>query len=414
MEVLMLTPDSAMIDRRILQEAETLVNSGHSVTLLAGFECDKEEHYTHKGISIHRYQYDWDDERLKKIRKILMKWFPRESLMAFVNRSYMALARRFFAVTPYETFIIAKAEKFKADVVHIHDLPCLKVGAIVAQKWKVPLVYDAHEIYYAQDCLSIQAQKLLERTEAQYIHQVNLMITVNEAIAQYFQSKYSIAHPLVLMNCTNLPERGINPHARQELRVQLGLDADTKIVLYQGWISDERNLDTLVKTAAFFPPNAVLVIIGYGAYEATLKQIITEQSLEKRVFFLGKVPSDEILNFTAGADIGVIPYLPIDLNHELCSPNKFFEYVLAGVPIITHKLPFFEQMAAQYGGVLVGDMSTVNSMAEAINKLVNNTDKRTQLQKNLEQSSQVLNWKTEGEKLLAAYSSLGKSTINVR
>ncbi|GAB4172252.1 MAG: glycosyltransferase [Coleofasciculaceae cyanobacterium] len=414
MKVLMLTPDSAMIDRRILLEAETLVNSGYSVTLLAGFECEKEEHYTYKGINIHRYQYDWDDERLKKIRKFLMNWFRRESLVALVNRFYMALARRFFEVTPYETFVIARAEQFQAGIVHVHDLPCLKIGAILAQKWKVPLVYDAHEIYYEQNCLPIRSQRLLERTEARYIDKVNLMITVNEAIAQYFQSKYSIAHPLVLMNCTNLPEKGIHPNARQELRCQLGLDTNTTIILYQGWISNERNLDTLVKSAAFFPPNAVLVIIGYGAYEATLKQIVTEQNLEKQVFFLGKVPSDEILNFTAGADIGVIPYLPIDLNHELCSPNKFFEYVLAGVPIITHKLPFFEQMAAQYGGVLVGDMSTANSIAEVINKLVNNTDKRTQLQQNLEQSSQVLNWKTEGEKLLAAYGSLGKSTINVR
>jgi glycosyltransferase involved in cell wall biosynthesis len=414
MNVLMLTPDSAMIDRRILQQAETLVNSGHSVTLLAGFECEKEEHYIHKGVSIHRYQYDWDDERLKKIRKLLMKWSQRESLISFVNRSYMALARRFFPVTPYETFIIAKAEQFKADVVHIHDLPCLKVGALVAQKWNVPLVYDAHEIYYAQNCLPIKAQRLLERTEAQYIHQVNLMITVNEAIAQYFQRKHRIDCPLVLMNCTNLPERGINLNARQELRSHLGLETDTKIVLYQGWISNERNLDTLVKSAAFFPPNVVLVIVGYGAYEATLKQIVTEQNLEKRVFFLGKVSSDEILNYTAGADVGVIPYLPIDLNHELCSPNKFFEYVLAGVPIIAHKLPFFEQMATQHGGVVVGDMSTGKSMSEVINKVLTDTDKRTQLQKELKLSSQILNWTTEGEKLLTAYSSLGKAKINKR
>ncbi len=409
MKILMLTPDAAMIDRRILQQAETLVDSGHSLTLLAGFECDKEEHYVYGSIDIHRYKYDWDDERLKRIRRFVMKWSKRDYLIAFVNKSYMAIARRFFDITPYDKFVLSKAEQFQADVVHVHDLPCLKVGAIVAKKWGVPLVYDAHEIYYAQNCLPSATRQSLERAEAKYIYQVSLMSTVNQAIAKYFEQKYKIPQPLVLMNCTDLPEGGINSDAKQSLRSHLGLDKNTKIVLYQGWISDERNIETLVKSAALFPDDAVLVIIGYGAYEAVLKQIVAEQGLEKRVFFLGKVPSEQILNYTAGADIGVIPYQPIDLNHELCSPNKFFEYVLAGVPIVAHKLLFFEDMAAKHGGVTVGDLNTVAGMYEAINKLLAEPDKLVQLQTEVKLAAQVLNWQTEAKKLLLAYESFSNS-----
>ena len=64
----MLSPDCYMIDRRILQEARSLLGQGYRVTLLSGFESPREEHYVQDGIEIHRYQYDWDDERIKQLR----------------------------------------------------------------------------------------------------------------------------------------------------------------------------------------------------------------------------------------------------------------------------------------------------------------------------------------------------------
>ena len=89
--VLMLAPDCYMIDRRILQEARALTRSGYRVTLLSGFECPREEHYLQDGIAIHRYTYDWDDERLKKLRACL----PASPLLQrWLNKTFMWTARR--------------------------------------------------------------------------------------------------------------------------------------------------------------------------------------------------------------------------------------------------------------------------------------------------------------------------------
>src|SRR5436190_11533968 len=72
MRVVMLANDSQMIDRRILQEAATLVRGGHQVDVLCGFEVAQPTHYvTPDGVRVHRYSYDWDDERLKKLRRYL-------------------------------------------------------------------------------------------------------------------------------------------------------------------------------------------------------------------------------------------------------------------------------------------------------------------------------------------------------
>ncbi|AKG22719.1 hypothetical protein IJ00_16835 [Calothrix sp. 336/3] len=396
----MLTPDCYMIDRRIILEAKTLIKAGHKVTLLAGFETPKEEHFEQNGIDIHRYCYDWDDERLKAIRAKL----PRnESLVRFVNKAYMFLAKRFLEISPFDQFIISKALDFPADAYHVHDLPCLKAGYYASKARNVPLIYDAHELYYAQEVLPAKLQKIYFKLEKKYIKYPNIVITVNEFIASLMAERYQIKEPKVIMNCTEIPNHFQPDIAKQKLQNKGKIPSDYKIILYQGWISSERNLDTLIKGVKWFPPNACLVIIGYGDYEKNLRQIAEQEGISEKVFFLGQVPSEEMLNYSSGADIGVIPYLPIDDNHLYCSPNKFFEYILAGVPIIAEKLPFFQKMSEQYGVVQTANMSSPESFGNMVSQLLSEEETLEQMKISCHNASKELNWDEESKKLLLFY-----------
>jgi glycosyltransferase involved in cell wall biosynthesis len=393
----MITPDCQMIDRRILQEATTLIAAGHSLTLLAGFECAAPDSSVQDGIRIHRFTYDWDDERLKKIRAFL----PDDRLKKIVNRAFMAWARRFADPSPFDRFILAQAEQHRADVVHVHDLPALKPGVLLARKWGVPLVYDAHELYYAQQVLPEHLQQKYRRLEAELIGQATVVITVNEFIAALMARRYSVQLPRVIYNATEVPAGDLSG---DELRRRM--PGAGPIVLYQGWISGERNLDTLVRAMAEVPPPTRLAVIGYGEHERVLVQLARDLGVIDRVHFLGRVPSEEMLRYTVGADLGVIPYLPIDDNHRYCSPNKFFEYVLAGVPVLTHELPFFRMMRDRYGVVACGDLSTPSSCARAIRELID--DRRlAAMRERCRAAGSRLNWGVESEKLLQIYASLG-------
>lgn len=400
----MLTPDCYMIDRRIILEAKTLIKAGHQVTLLAGFETSAEEHLELDGIEIHRYCYDWDDERLKKIRAKLP---ANDRLKMFVNKVYMFLARKFFEISPFDRFIIAKALNFNADVYHVHDLPCLKAGWYAAKAKKVPLVYDAHELYYAQDILPEKVQKKYFFLEKKYIKYPKTVITVNSFIAGLMADRYKIPSPKVIMNCTELPANFAPETANKKIREKGKIpDIYEKIVLYQGWISPERNIATLVKGVKWFPENTCLAIIGYGDYEKTLREIADREGISERVFFLGKVPSDEMLNYSAGADIGIIPYKAIDDNHLYCSPNKFFEYVLAGVPIVTEDLPFFRAMKEQYKVIETTNMDSPESFGKTISQLLSNPNILEEMKKNCERAGKELNWEQEGKKLLDIYENI--------
>ncbi|HAG11511.1 MAG TPA: hypothetical protein DCK76_09060 [Desulfotomaculum sp.] len=403
----MLAPDCYMIDRRILLEARAFIDAGNKVTLLSGFECQKEEQYIQEGIDIHRYKYDWDDERLKKIRTMLPK---NDYFRTFINKSYMYLARRFFEVSPFDQFMINKALDFDADIYHVHDLPCLKAGYYAARFRSVPLVYDAHELYYAQSVLPLNLQKLYFRMEKKYIKYPDVTITVNPFIAGLMAERYKVKQPEVIMNCTESLIEIDSEEAKKKLRKKGNIPESYKIVLYQGWISQERNIETLIQGVKYFPNEACLAIIGYGEHENVLRILAKKENVGEKVFFLGAVPSDEILSLTAGADLGVIPYLPIDDNHKYCSPNKFFEFILAGVPVITGDLPFFRLMNEKYDIIKFVDISNSEMFGKLVTKLFSEPLLLDNLKTNCYKAGKELNWEVERKKLLNIYN---QSVLNI-
>lgn len=397
--ILMLTPDCFMIDRRILQEARSLHNAGYRVTLVAGGECQVEEHYESDGIDIHRFVYDWDDGRSRTIRALI----KNEKLRIWFHKVFCYLARSFFHFNSFDYFIYEKAKKYRADIVHVHDLPFLKHGARLAKEWDVPLVFDAHEIYYEQEVLSRSVRKRLQKEERKYAPQVDLFITVNDALARFFMKQHAIPMPLVLHNCTE--EFVVEGDMKNTLRNALnGKDKDY-IVLFQGWISEERNLSTVILAAKYFKENIQLVVIGYGDYLEYLVKLRDDLGIQEKVTFLGKVDADEIMQYTAGADLGLIPYLPIDLNHKYCSPNKFFEYIQAGVPVLANKLEFFVGMKKKYGVVEVCDYTDPHEVADYVNSLIG-TQQLDEMGNSCRVAAETLNWSVESRMLISAYNYL--------
>ena len=101
-----------------------------------------------------------------------------------------------------------------------------------------------------------------------------------------------------------------------------------------------------------------------------------------------------------------LPPEPIDLNHRLCSPNKFFEYIQTGVPVLAHELPFFQGMGRKYGVATTADLSRPQSMAAAINGLLADPAKRSAMRAACPAAAAELNWDTQAAKLVAAYEQL--------
>jgi glycosyltransferase involved in cell wall biosynthesis len=244
-----------------------------------------------------------------------------------------------------------------ADAYHAHDeatLPACFIASLLRRK---RLVFDAHEL--PLDETSIRwpwLLKLFSYLLAFILPRCAGIITVSEPIAQEIRKRYHTSEITVVRNI--LPYKSV-PKS-DLLRQSLDLGSDVRIALYQGSLQANRGLAELIRAAPFLDPDIVIIMLGKGnATELVkLEAIIAEVGLPDRVRILPAVPYAELLNWTASADIGLIVNPPeISLNVQMCLPNKFFEYLMVGLPVLSTALDVVGEIIRAYdvGRVMIGE-----------------------------------------------------------
>jgi glycosyltransferase involved in cell wall biosynthesis len=399
LRVLMITPDHLMIDRRILQEALTLKGAGYEIEILAGFECPQPIVYDKDGVSVRRFRFDWTDPRVDWILP-LFAWMPGRlrAVSLRISRRTVALLT---GLSSFESFVLRQILAASYDILHCHDYPLLGVAVAAKRRRPAPLVYDAHELYHAQSILPKKTRERYRRRERRLIRHVDLAITVNDFIARAMADDYGHPKPEVLLNAAPRQSKAVREAG---LRERLKFSPSDQIILYQGWISPERGIESLVRAARHFPPDVHLVVIGYGDYDRTLRRLSAEQGTDDgRVIFFGGVDSDDLPPLTRSADIGIIPYQGVDLNHYYSSPNKLFEYAVAGLPFVCNDLPFMRWIIDRYGFGVVADLSKPEEAATEILAILNDPKRLHDLKNSAQTASGELNWELEGAKLVSLY-----------
>jgi glycosyltransferase involved in cell wall biosynthesis len=403
----MLSPDAQMIDRRILQEASSLQRAGHHVTVLSGFECSMPDAYEQPdGVVVKRYVFDWTD--LRKLRVLRRYGRLGPLVWPFVR----IVAKVFGLPSAFETFVASKALEHQFDVVHVHDFPLLRAAARIAQSRQVPLVYDSHEFYPVQSCFTKKQQRKFLAIERANIRRCQHVITVNPYIAQMMARVHGVREPTVILNASPLSGqvRHDEPSsARGAARQQYGLPPDAFIFVYQGWISAERNLESMIQAMTKTSAPAVLVIIGYGEHVHKLRDLAQTLGVSDRVVFYGRVESEQLPDITNLCDVGIIPYAAVDEMHRYCSPNKLFEFISAQIPIISSDLPYLRDVVGEYNIGWLCNTSSPDALAHAMNTALA-TNAGESMQDNLRKASAIFNWSIEEQKLLGIYSQLEPNT----
>lgn len=388
----MITQD-VEVTRRILQEARALREAGYDVRILtrSGDERDR------RG-EVERIPTEWIAVRGRDPR---FGWLYR---LAGVERGAQAAAL-WSVLSGRHTFTlraVGRAIAAKADVYHAHDLNNLEVAYKAAGKVGARLVYDAHEMFPEMANRWVRLKRRSwRRLEARLMPQADLNITVNDLIAEEMSKRYGVKPPLVVLNCPD-PPPGFDPTARYNLiRERLGLPPERPVVLYQGWMSEGRGLENLVRAAPMLANDAVVVFMGYGEYESYLKKLAEETS-GGRVRFLPAVPQRELLAYCASADVGVIPYQAIDLNNYYTSPNKLFDFIQAALPIVASDLPFLRRVIVDDKLGVVARLDAPEEYVQAINSVLFRED-GAEFKENLRRVAPRYTWEEQGRKLVQAY-----------
>ena len=397
-KVLFITLDSPYIDRRTLLFAKASKEIGFQTSILTPY-AEIEEGFE----DIEIINLSSNEKRTKAVvttKELLRKYSPA-FLFNFAKKFY----RKFFAKHGYIPFfeeLIKTVRKIKADIYIACDLPALPIGYEGKITNKGLLIYDAHEFYTEQVALSDKEKAILSEIERNLIHNVDLLITVNEDIANLFKERYLYQNVKVILNATLCIKKQKN-----YLHDIIEINRNIPIVLYQGGFTPNRNLNKLVQLSSYLN-RSVLVMLGWGTIEKDLKNKATDLNvLNRKIFFIPKISQAELLSYTSSASVGIIPYPAVDLNTKYCTPNKLFEYICAGIPIAVNKdLQTVNKLIQDYKIGFSIDLNDLKNSAEKIENLLKDKEKINFYKKNLEYAKGILNWEMEKKKVQNIFTEL--------
>lgn len=367
-------------DMRVLREAAALVAAGASVSIVdveSDLERPREEH----------------------LRGILLKHLVSPGWFASARFKPWFLVKAFRIICRGTVTLL----RTPADVYHAHDYTALPACYLAAVFRRKRLVYDAHELPLVDPVVRRHPilRWLAVRVVRGMMRRCNGVITVSPPIVGELQRRYGGPPATVVRNLPVYQP----PVTSDRLRRHLNLDPQTRIALYQGNIQPNRSLDKLIYAARFLAPSNIIVLLGRGPSQAQIAKLIEEEGVDDRVKMLPAVPYEELLEWTASADIGLTLFDPgWSISIEFCLPNKLFEYLMVGLPVLTSPLEAIVEIVQHYGVGRVVPSLEPQSIGEAVNALLEDPQALRQMRAHaLQASERELHWEQETHRLVDWY-----------
>ncbi len=292
-------------------------------------------------------------------------------------------------------------------VVHVHSLPDFEVfAAWTARLWGGKLLLDLHElfpeIFMARFRRGPKASltSLVRFLEAASMSVADRVLTVNDRTRAILVARGCPTDKLdVVMNSPD--ETVYRPGVVME-EAHEGLR-----LVYVGGINPERDLGILVRaTAAVAASESVeLHIVGYGAREnvEVLRRLAADLGLGEKIHFGDSVPQEEVLRFLRASDVGVVTYERNPLT-EVAVPNKVFEYIQAGKPLVLPDLPTLRELFE--GGALFYAPGDARDLGAQILSIWKQTVDVGALQRRARKVYEASRWQVMGSRLEGAYRAL--------
>ena len=376
--VTMLVRNRYTHDSRVEKEARTLVAAGHRVTIVADTGPGLPERETRDGSEVIR----------------VARHGPGLPGLRFVLHE-LRLARRLRHLRP--------------TALHAHDSNALVPVAFAARRLGIPFVYDAHELWLGRPrrersrlyfALSQAYYGLVERL---LVPRAAATVTVSPPIAAHLRERYRLRDVALVPNYPELA----GELERRELRGLPGgeaIDPGAPVVLYLGGLMAGRGLEQLVDAVGLLP-STQLVLLGSGVLAEPLRR--RAAAVGARLHVLEAVAPGEVEAYAASADVGVSPTIGSGLNNRHSLPNKLFQYMAAGIPVVASDFPQVREIVEGARCGVVADMRWPPAIAAAIGAVISDSAEAAAMGKRGRAAvAHRYNWSSSAAVLRAVYAGL--------
>jgi glycosyltransferase involved in cell wall biosynthesis len=379
MRVSMLVRNPMTHDSRVEKEARTLTEAGYSVTVVATAD---------QSLPVREER---DGYRIARVARSAAR-IPGVRFLAYRARLIEALL------------------EMQPEIIHAHDSDALDPAAAAATRLNVPFLYDAHELWLKQ------ARRGRSRAywaafltyfsfvERRYVPRAAGAMTVSEPIAEFLRRRYRRPFAVV-PNYPELPTE-LAPRQIRSLPGAAGIPAESPIVLRLGGLTPNRGIEQLVRAIPGVD-RAQLVLLGHGPLEDEIHAVARELRVGDRVHVLTPVPEDQVIDYAASADVGVSPAIPVSLNDAYSLPNKLFQYMAAGIPVVASDFPHLRQVVTGSQAGLLVDMSDPDRIAAALRSILHDPASAAEMGRSARRAIlDSYNWSVSARELLAVYESV--------
>jgi glycosyltransferase involved in cell wall biosynthesis len=399
-------------DARVTRSAMSLAKAGYRVTLIglrSHDEPDQEETGWGTVIRVGGRDTRRTVDELNPLQRGARRFFRLRQVLWLARYVQTYSSWRARAVRAG----IAASRDASQVVWHGHDLTGLAPAAAAQAERGGSLVYDSHELYLESGSLPSLPRpiwRLLFAYERRLARGADRVITVNETIAQVLSKRYRIRKPVVVMNC---PPLGLEPVAPDvsPLRDLLGRPTGRRILVIHGLYAAGRGLLESVEALRHLPDECVLVLLGSGPWESRLRDISEDPTLGGRLVLHPPVPQVSLLSWLSGADVSLCALTADNLSHYYAAPNRLFEALGAGVPVVVSDFPELRPIVDRYGVGAVCDSTDPSSIAAAALQLLDEPEsernaRRARCRLAVEET---YNWERQAQVLLRVYEDLSHS-----
>ena len=314
-----------------------------------------------------------------------------------VHRFKLFFNKGFLFYAEYNLRLFVKLVFTKKDILLSNDLDTLLPNFLVSKIFRKKLVYDSHELF-------TEVPELINRPfvrnfwlniERLTVPKIANCITVSNSISDFYNKKNNSNFNLI----RNFPYK-----YKDQNKGEFPFETDNKkIILYQGAINKGRGLELLIETMQFID-NAIFIVIGNGDIEPLLKEKVTSLNLADKVKFINLILPEDLQKLTPLANLGISLEEDLGLNYRFALPNKLFDYIQAGVPVLVSDLPEMKQIIVNYNVGEIVKSREPKQLAKQIELLLNKEN--SYFQKKLEIAKNKLVWKNEEVKLIEIFKNL--------
>jgi glycosyltransferase involved in cell wall biosynthesis len=452
MKVCMFVLNNCKRDARVLKEAKTLTDAGHDVRIIAILDENTEPYEEKDGFRIIRVMRNPIHHRVLQamvkaesfaigLGPSLLDFFRSASHRTepasapspehneqpsasappgdepLIWRAYFRVSRSLYwalraasqpfyrplSLLDYRRRSWQAIKDEPADVYHSHDLTTLPMGYIAKRRTGGKLVYDSHELFTELHYISRLERPIFRLLERRLIRRADAVITVNEFAAKELSKRYGIGLPGVVMNCPPIARQGDQQY-NSSLRENLGLDDAVPIIIHVGIFSRSRGSEQLVSATPFLN-HGVVVFLGWGAgaEKGRLEELVRQKELEDRVLFVPPVAPEQVVGHISSAQVGVVLFRNVSLNHYYATPNKLWECMNAGLPVVSSNFPALKAIVEGYHLGKTCNPEDPEDIATAINWVLADKERYEEMKRNALKAAKIFNWENESMKLLQIY-----------